>query len=709
MIGRPKAMNPRAAIRLAWCACALSLTLSTVGLVLLGLNRSYPDAPVFEFWFRSAVIVAGCSTVGVVIASRRPAHPIGWIFCALGFVGGVHLFCGEYAIYASVVERGSLPGGGVSAWIVGWLWVPLNALLAFLALLFPDGKLPSPRWRPVGWLNGVVAVAGSCVAALMPGPGPWIDTLDNPFGVEGLKGAYNLIDASLEALSYGVLGVAGVVSMYFRFRRGGLVERQQIKWLAYAGAVLLTGSVLLYAGPDTPNGLWIRQAGMALWLLGFVGVPIAMGIAVLKYRLYDIDLVINRTLVYGALTASVVGIYVAAVGGLGALFRSGGNLIYSLVGTGVVAVVFSPLRDRLQRGVDRLMYGERDDPYAVISRLGRRLEATPEPSAVLPAVAETVAQALKLPYVAVALKEKVPAGGEENGSEHGRGEDFTVAAAYGSPVDYPPLRLPLAYGHEVIGELVLAPRARGEDFAPSDRRLLEDLARQTEVAAYAVRLTEDLQRARERLVSAREEERRRLRRDLHDGLGPQLSGQALTIDAIRSLIGCDPDAAGELLADLKAQTRAAATDIRRLVYALRPPALDSLGLAGALRKSAAQRERDGSLRVSVEAPEELPPLPAAVEVACYRIAEEALTNVVRHADARSCRISLAVDGGSLRVEVRDDGRGLPEVRAGGSGRIGVGLTSMHERAAELGGRLVAEALPEGGTRVRAQLPMPKEE
>jgi hypothetical protein len=186
-------MNPRAPIRLAWCACALSLTLSTVGLVLLALNRSYPDAPVFEFWFRSVVIVAGCSTVGVVIASRRPAHPIGWIFCALGFVGGVHLFCGEYAIYASVVERGSLPGGGVSAWIVGWLWVPLNALLAFLALLFPDGKLPSPRWRPVGWLNGVVAVAGSLVAALMPGPGPWIDTLDNPFGIEGLSNAKNLV------------------------------------------------------------------------------------------------------------------------------------------------------------------------------------------------------------------------------------------------------------------------------------------------------------------------------------------------------------------------------------------------------------------------------------------------------------------------------------------------------------------------------------
>ena len=704
-----KAMSPRTAIWLAWSVCALSLALTALGLLLLALNRSHPGVPVFEFGFRSTVIVASCSTVGVVIASRRPAHPIGWLFSALGLLGGVHLFCGEYAIYALVVERGSLPGGGVAAWIIGWLWVPLNALLAFVALLFPDGKLPSPRWRPLGWLNGAMAVAGSFAAAFLPGPGPWIAAIDNPFGVEGLKGIYNLVDGSLEALSYGVLGVAGVVSLYFRFRRVGRVERQQIKWLAYAGAVLLTGAILLYAGPDSLDGLWIRQVGFALWVIGFVGVPVAMGIAILRYRLYDIDIVINRTLVYGGLTAAVAGIYILAVGGMGVLFRSSGTLLNSLVGTGVVAIVFAPLRDRLQRGVNRLMYGERDDPYAVISRLGQRLEATPEPRAMLPAIVETLAQALKLPYAAIALKGKNSAR-EENGTEHGREEGFAVVAAYGSPVDYPPLRLPLAYGHGTIGELILAPRAPGEDFSPADRRLLGDLARQTEVAAYAVRLTEDLQRARERLVSTREEERRRLRRDLHDGLGPQLSGQALTIDAIRFLLKSDPAAAEELLVDLKTQTRAAATDIRCLVDSLRPPALDSLGLVGALRKRAAQCDQDGSLRVGVEAPEEMPPLPAAVEVACYRIAEEALTNVVRHAEARTCALSLTVDGGALRLEVRDDGRGLPGAGAPGEPRrAGVGLTSMRERATELGGRLVVEALPEGGTCVRAELSLPKEE
>jgi hypothetical protein len=279
-------ISARALAWLAWSVCALSLVLTALGLVFLALNRSHPGAPDFDFAFRATVIVASCSTVGVLIASRRPAHPIGWIFSAIGFLSGVHLFCGEYAIYALVVERGSLPGGRVSAWTVGWLWVPLNALLAFVALLFPDGRLPSPRWRPIAWANGVMAVAGTLAAAFLPGPSPWIAAIDNPFGVEGLKDFENLIDGSLEALSYGVFGVAAVVSLYVRFRRAGQVERQQIKWFAYAGVVLLAGAVLLYAGPDSMDSVWIRQGGFALWLIGFVGLPVAIGIAILRYRLY---------------------------------------------------------------------------------------------------------------------------------------------------------------------------------------------------------------------------------------------------------------------------------------------------------------------------------------------------------------------------------------------------------------------------------------
>jgi signal transduction histidine kinase len=257
--------------------------------------------------------------------------------------------------------------------------------------------------------------------------------------------------------------------------------------------------------------------------------------------------------------------------------------------------------------------------------------------------------------------------------------------------------LPLIYQNESIGTLILAPR-QGEPLSPADHRLLGALARQAGVAAHAVRLTADLQRARERLVAAREEERRRIRRDLHDGLGPQLASQTLIIDAVFHLLPHDTDRALELLRHLKSHSQAAIADIRRLVYALRPPALDDLGLVAALREQAAQYEQSG-LAVGVLAPEPLPPLPAAVEVAAYRIVQEALTNVVKHAGARACTVELGLAEG-LVVRVTDDGCGLPEGR-----RAGVGTLSMQERAAERGGRLELVARPEGGTSVTAFLPL----
>jgi signal transduction histidine kinase len=392
------------------------------------------------------------------------------------------------------------------------------------------------------------------------------------------------------------------------------------------------------------------------------------------------------------LTVCIVGTYVIIVGYLGALFRTGGDLAISLVATGIVAVLFAPLRDRLQRGVNRLMYGERDDPYAVLSRLGQRLEATLEPHAMLPAVAESVAHALKLPHVAIELK---------------RGEEYETAAEYGWPAGEP-LRLPLVYGTETVGRIVLSPRAPGESFGPADRRLLDDLARQAGVAAHAVRLTNDLQRSRERLVTAREEERRRLRRNLHDGLGPALSSAMLKLGAARRLL--PPDSlVDDLIVEVRDDMRATIADVRGLVYDLRPPALDQLGLELAIRDYAEQcasEDVDG-MHVTVDAPEQLSPLPAAVEVAVYQIAREALTNAARHARARSCRVHLALQDGpervELRLEITDDGVGLPDER-----HLGVGLSSMRERAEELGGKFSVESPPEGGTRVVARLPVGKE-
>jgi hypothetical protein len=373
-------ITTRASVWLAWSVCALSLILTALGLLFLALNRSHPGAPVFEFAFRSVVIVASCSTVGVLIASRRPAHPIGWLFSAVGLLSALHLFCGEYAIY-SLVEQRSLLGGRVAAWTVSWLWVPINALLAYVALLFPDGKLPSARWRPLGWLNGVMAVAGSFAAAFLPGPSPWLSAIDNPFGLEGLRDIKNLVDASLEALSYGVFALAGVASLFFRYRRASRVERQQIKWLAYAGAVLLTGTILQNAGPNSLNWVWIRQVGFALWLVGFVGLPVAIGIAIFKYRLYEIDVIINRTLVYGALTLVLAVIFQSIdatlhyfLVTLAHIHTLPGSIIAALV----VGALFDPVRHRIQRFVDNHF------PSGDIGRPGRSEEHAASTPTTLP-------------------------------------------------------------------------------------------------------------------------------------------------------------------------------------------------------------------------------------------------------------------------------------------------------------------------------------
>jgi signal transduction histidine kinase len=675
-------MGVLSAVRLAWFLWASAAVLVALGAVLLALNRNVED-PIAPYWLNLAATALALSTVGALIASRRPENPVGWLLVSSGLLYAVMVSVGEYGTYALLTERGSPPGGVVAAWLGSWLYVLGANLVVYSFLLFPDGRLPSPRWRTVAWLVALAICLDTASLALTPGTLYGYPSVENPFGVEWIAGRSGLLGAVTSVLALAAL-LPPVAALFIRFRRSRGEERQQVKWIAYGVAVLAAAIVAVNLWP----ALDPSAAGAVLFFVGQMAIPAAICIAIFKYHLYDIDLVINRTLVYGALTACVVGIYVLVVGYLGALLRTDGNLLVSLIATGLVAVLFQPLRERLQRGVNRLMYGERDDPYTVISRLGERLKTTDAPEAVLPTIVETVAQALKLPHAAIALK-------QDDG-------EFVTVADYGSPKGEP-LVLPLSYGTETIGQLALSPRAPGEPFGAEDRRLLDSLIRHAEAAAYAVHLTADLQKSRERLVNAREEERRRLRRDLHDGLGPQLATLTLKLDATRNMLVREPEAADALLAGLKVQTQQAISDIRRLVYDLRPPALDELGLIPAIREQAASYGPYG-LDVSVEAAESLPPLPAAVEVAVYRIVQEALTNVARHARARACRIRLSI-GEKLELEIADDGIGLPEDR-----RAGVGLSSMRERAAELGGICILEPSgPAGGTRVLARLPLPASE
>ena len=612
------------------------------------------------------VFAATSFAVGVLVFWRRSEGRTA-LFVALALVTfGSHPFIGNLDAVESVYPA---------------LWWPFtlvtflgNIFPVLLFFLFPDGRFV-PGWTRV--VAASLVVLGVCFHFLPDSTlSGW---LSSPPGV---------------ILSVSFVATAVFAQLYRYWRVSGPVQRQQTKWVVFGATVAMVVS----QGLTTVFPLQGR-AHVVLTLIAYTAVylsllliPLSIGVAILRYHLFDIDVIINRTLVYGVLTAGVVLLYVLVVGGLGAVLQVQGSLIVSLVATGLAAVMFAPLRDRLQRGVDRLMYGERDDPYAVISRLGHRLESTLAPEAVLPAVAGTVKEALKLPYVAIQLK---------------REAGFETAAAAGDPVGRP-LDLPLVYRGEPVGRLILEPRAGDETFAPADKLLLGDLAHQIGVAAHAVRLTDeairlsaDLQRSRERLVTTREEERRRLRRDLHDGLGPQLAGLTMTAEAARDLVSTDPERAKDLLGDLTERAQAAVSDVRRLVYALRPPALDALGLLGALRAHA-DHHNDGGLRVTVEAPEELPTLPAAVEVAAYRIALEAINNAERHAAARTCTVRVALDeaASALHVEVADDGRGIGVDRG-----AGVGLSSMRERAAELGGWCTVEAIASGGTRVRAYLPL----
>jgi two-component system, NarL family, sensor kinase len=404
-------------------------------------------------------------------------------------------------------------------------------------------------------------------------------------------------------------------------------------------------------------------------------------VAILRYQLLDIRLVASRALLYGLLTAAAAGAYAGLVALLDVAMRSRVSLESAVVASVVVAVGFNPARVRLQQVIGRAMYGDRHDPVRAVSRVGARLAGTG--SAGLASVLEALCESLRLPYGAVRF-------GPDEIATYGTAPELLY-------------RVGLSYAGARIGELIVGLRSGQRRLGRPDTATLELLAGPLAVALRATALSAALQESRVSIVAAREEERRRLRRDLHDGLGPALTGIAFKADAARNTLPAQAVEASALLAELRGDTTAAIADIRQLIYGLRPPAIDDLGLIGSLRQqstSLAQRPNGGLVAVDIDAPGNLPPLPAAVEVAAYRIITEAMTNAARHAGATRIEVRLAMAAGDgLRIQVSDDGGGT------GSGwEAGFGLISMHERAAELGGWCEAGPQP-GGGRVTAELPL----
>ncbi|WP_157930590.1 sensor histidine kinase [Glycomyces xiaoerkulensis] len=635
--------------------------------------------------------------IGGLVLLRDHSHRYGLLM----FVGAVVLAPGQavalYALQALIVSPGAgLPLGLAAAWWQDLLIAPGMALVMLLLPgLFPDGRPLPGRWGLALRLAAASWLAWAAVFMLMERPvEDWFigvaDPPANPTGVLSIPFAVSGVWWILTVVGS---AVAALGCLRKRWRGADAAVRQQIKW-ALAPLVLISFLVIAsmvdvvlaeLLSIDSGLGPVLQVVGPAATLLFVVG----LGFGVLRYRMYDVDRVINRTVVYGLLTVAVFAAYLLLVAGIGTLVPDATGRGLSLVAIAALAVAFEPARRRLQKLVNRVMFGRRDDPYLVLAQLGTAMARAGGPAETLQTLVDSVASSLGLPWVAVELDQRA---GQllraESGSRH--------------VLDGEPLALPLIHADAEVGRLLVAARSVREPLHPSDRRVLADVAYQAGAVAAAARLQLDLQRAREDLVAAREEERRRLRRDLHDGLGPSLAAQAMALDTVANRIGADdPGAARDMVATLKRDVQDLVAEVRRLVNELRPPALDELGLAGALVAEVARLDATGRVAIRVRTdPDPLGDLSAAVEVAAWHIAREAITNVLRHARADSCTVTLTLDGDVLVVRVIDDGIGLPVVP-----RPGVGLTSMRERAEELGGTFSAAPGAAGGVEVVANLPV----
>ena len=648
-------------------ALAASLASVAIAEVLAGVVLAFVVGWSFDTALDSFLITNGLmgltfASCGAVIAWHRPSNPIGWLFIADGIAHATTAFG---APLSQLLHDNAAPltVQRTVATVIMWSWPWAIALFLPLALfLFPDGHLVSRRWRPIA----IATVLTAPFFAFEMGAGN-----DDPLFDGGPTG-YPLLPSyeSLEPLWTAtelrglIVFALAVASLIIRYRRATETGRRQLLWLLLATIITLAFMIP-----------WALVTGTPIFvLLAIPLIPIAVTVAIVRHQLLDIRLVVSRALTWALLSLVAVGAYVALVAVTDSFISS--RFGRSAFVTVLVALLIAPVLPRLQRMVDRAMYGDRRDPARVASLVGEELSAGAAGG--MPGVVSAIRSALRLPYVALSAS-------------------GTILAASGTPGTVVPVDL--SYSGTTVGSLLVGLRSGESSLSVADRDVLGLLAVPLAVAVHATRLSSELQTSRERLVAAREEERRRLRRDLHDGLGPTLTGVAFTADAAANLVSSDPARASELLSTLRTDTRTAIADVRRLVDDLRPPALDELGLVGALRQRADQlswRADGASVAVQVSA-DGLPALPAALEVAAYRIATEALTNVVRHSRASTAVLSLRC-GPQLEVEITDDGP------PNGPWTPGVGLQAMHERTSELGGSLNAGPTPTGG-RVHASFPI----
>jgi two-component system, NarL family, sensor kinase len=638
---------------------ALLALLAAVGVVVAVRWGGGPDASQGPLDMTAALALT-FTPLGAFVLNRVPKHPIGRLMIAIGLLGALAAVCASWTSWTPI------------AWIGQWAWWPPVSLVPILLLLFPDGRLPSRRWRPLLLsLSALGVIASLALAVAAVGNTHSLLTSAQP-APPGL--ARTLVRLAVAVFVVEVLCTGAVLgSLVVRWRRSLGFERRQLACLVPAAALLALGVLLDVAGVDGASAV------------GVAAVPACLSLAVLQYQLYDLDLYVNRGMVWLGMTVLVTVVFLGLAALLGVTAVPERPRLPTLIALSVALTAAGALRGAVQRWVDRLLYGRRDDPYAVLITLARHAEVTSEPMAVLADLVRTLVRALRVPYAAVILK-------DHDGST-------ATAAEFGRPAVATSAFPMIAHGVP-IGELHVAARGARERFTGAEIHLLRDVSAQAAQAAEACRLTVDLQRARESLVLAHEDERRRLRRELHDGLGSALVGIRMQAEAFRA---AGSAGFGTAVDTLLSDVASCSSEVRRLVDGLRPPALDD-GLEAALRAMVRTMTAPG-LDIEMDATDVPRDLPAAVEVATYRIAAEAVTNAVTHAHPSRIQVFLRHDGDVLDLIVADDGRHAPFAWADESLHRpdGVGLASMRTRAEELAGHLDIETTTHG-VRVHAVLP-----
>ena len=712
--------KPRLLYGLAGLIAVSSIGLCVLDAILAGSNSPGLNAN----WLQSALprLLTGSlyAIVGALILVRRPSNRIGWLFCAVGLLWPMESFAEQYAHFGLLTAPGSLAGAAAMAWLQSWLlWLFWPGTVVYLLLLFPTGAPPSRRWWPVAWATALFAVIMVLDSLISPGRlndvmrsngvvSYWFPAT-NPIGLPRLSHLLEIPSTAARMGTYALILVAAFAAIR-RFRRSTSVERQQLKWLAYAGAVIFVGVIVLITSRQQVGQV---LTALDIILLGtLVGIPAAAGIAILKYHLYDIDIVINKTLLFGAMAAFITLVYVAIVVGIGNLLGQSGkpNLGLSILATAIVAVAFQPVRERVQRLANQLVYGRRATPYEVLSQFSGRIATTYGSEEILPQMANVLAEGTGASRADVWLRIGDHMASAASWPAEDRASARSVALTGQLLPSMPAVTrlVPVHQQGELLGALSINKRP-GEAVTPIEDDLLKNLAAQAGLVLRNVGLAAELRAkleeisrqavelraSRQRIVAAQDAERRRLERNIHDGAQQNLVALTVRLRLAMNQMKTNPARAVESVRGLEAETDEALRTLRDLARGIYPPILREQGLAAALKAQAGRMP--GVVDVSASG---FGRQPADLEATIYFCCLEALQNAAKHALASTVRVTLEQQAGNVLFSVIDDGVGFEQATV----KAGAGFQNMKDRVEALGGHLDVVAAPRSGTRVTGYIP-----